>query len=129
MATPRSFLLPLAAFSLACAALLFAALRALQLPITGHYLVAVLYFPATTGLLHGWHERGSATDPRGFVRQFMTGLVLKMFLSIAVLVISMLFAPAGVRVPFALSFAAFYLAFLVFSTGRLLRLSRPAPRA
>lgn len=126
MATPqRSFLAPLSVFTLACAAALFFILRAVQAPITVHYFIALLYFAAITFFLHRWQENNLAADPKGFVRRFMTGLVLKMFLSIAVLVVCMLLVPGDLLVPFTLSFAVLYLAYLVFSTARLMRLSRP----
>ncbi|MBL7953278.1 MAG: hypothetical protein JNM62_16345 [Flavobacteriales bacterium] len=126
MATPqRSFLVPLSVFTLACAAVLFVILRAVKAPITTHYLFALVYFAAITFFLHRWQENNFATDPKGFVRRFMTGLVLKMFASIAVLVVCMLLVSAELLVPFTLSFAVLYLAYLVFSTARLMRLSRP----
>lgn len=127
MTTQRSFLPSLAVFTLGCAAALYAVLRAVHAPVTAHYLIAILYFPGITAFLHGWQEASFATDPKGFVRRFMLGLVLKMFISIAVLVIGMLVVPPDVLVPFTLAFAVFYLAYLVFSTTRLLRLSRSAP--
>lgn len=126
MATPqRSFLVPLSVFTLACAAALFVVLRAVQASITAHYFFALIYFAAITFFLHRWQENNFAADPKGFVRRFMTGLVLKMFTSIAVLVVCMLLVPAELLVPFTLSFAVLYLAYLVFSTARLMRLSRP----
>lgn len=126
MAAPqRSFLGPLSLFTLACAAALFIVLRAVQAPLSTHYFLALLYFAAITFFLHRWQENTFAADPKGFVRRFMTGLVLKMFASIAVLVVGMLLVPHELLVPFTLSFAVLYLAFLAFSTARLLRLSRP----
>lgn len=124
----RSFLVPLSVFTLACGAAMFAILRTVQAPLTAHYLIALLYFAVFTFFLHRWQEANFATDPKGFVRRFMTGLVLKMFASIAVLVTCMLLLPPDLLVPFTLSFAVLYLAYLVFSTARLMRLSRPTAR-
>jgi F0F1-type ATP synthase assembly protein I len=126
MATPqRSFLVPLSVFTLACAAVMFGVLHLLKAPITAHYFFALLYFAAITFFLHRWQENNFAADPKGFVRRFMTGLVLKMFASIAVLVVCMLLVPADLLVPFTLCFAVLYLAYLAFGTARLMRLSRP----
>ena len=106
---------------------------ALMLTLTGTpwhwgYAAVLVYLGGITLLLHRWQERALVEDPKGFVRRFMTGLVIKMFLSIFVLVVLLLIAPKPVVVPLALCFALLYLAYLVFSTTRLLRLSRTAPR-
>jgi len=129
MTTPqRSFLIPLTVFTLACGVAAFAILKAVRAPLTLHYLFTLIYFAATTFFLHRWQEGNLSTDPQGSVRRFMTGLVIKMFLSVFVLVVLLLVAPKPVIVPLALCFAVLYLAYLVFSTARLLRLSRTAPR-
>lgn len=92
------------------------------------FLGMPLYFAVLTYLLHRWQERALAGDPKGFVQRFMTALVVKMFASVAVLVVLLLTAPDAFITPMALGFAALYLAYVVFSTVRLMRLSRNAPR-
>ncbi len=92
-----------------------------------HYLVILLYFAGLTGLLHAWQEDGLISDPKGFVRRFMTALMGKMLLSLVALMVLLLFAPIAIRVPLALSFAVLYLGFLVFSTLRLFNLAKQAP--
>lgn len=128
MAAPqRSILFPLCVFTLACAAVMFVILRAVKAPLSAVYLAIPLYFAAITFLVHRWLEADLGDDPKGFVRRFMTGLVMKMFSSIAVLVVFMLLVPSPLLVPFTLSFAVFYLAFLAFSTVRSLRLPKRRP--
>ncbi len=125
MATPaRSFLLPLLAFTGVCAVVLFGLLKLVKAPVTAHYAIIFLYFVSITFFLHHWQEKSLITDPKGFVRRFMTGLVLKMFASVAVLVVLMLTLPKDIMIPFTLSFALAYLAYLTFSTNRLVRLSK-----
>ncbi len=128
MTTRRwSFLLPLLIFSTCCSAVLAGVLVAAGATLTPHYAGVVIYFAAITALLHAWQEHSFVTDPKGFVRRFMAGLMLKMFLSVVVLVILLFTIPKGISIPLALSFAVLYLAFLVFSTLRLMRLSRTVP--
>lgn len=70
-----------------------------------------------------------ATDPKGFVRRFMGGLMLKMLLSLGVLVVLLLRAPKETLMISGIAFAVLYLAFLSFSTVRLSSLSRKLPKA
>ena len=70
-----------------------------------------------------------ASDPKGFVRRFMAGLMLKMLLSLAVLFALLIRAPEKNVMPNGIAFAVLYLAFLAFSTVRLSALSRKLPRA
>lgn len=129
MATPRwSFLIPLLAFALCCALVLVAVLVATGAAVAPHYAGVLLYFVMITAILHGWQEDAFVTDPKGFVRRFMAGLMLKMFLSLAVLVILLFTVTKSLSIPLTLSFATLYLAFLAFSTLRLSRLSRTAPK-
>ena len=57
----------------------------------------------------------------------MAALMLKMVLSVALLVLVLLRVANAEVVPAALVFAFLYLAFLTFSTARLIRLSRKRP--
>lgn len=128
MTTRRwSFLLPILVFSACCSAALAGVLVASGAPISMHYVGAVVYFASITAVLHAWQEHAFVTDPKGFVRRFMAGLMLKMLLSVVVLVLLLFTVPKSVSIPLALSFAVLYLAFLAFSTLRLMRVSRAAP--
>lgn len=130
MATPgRSFLLPLVLFTLCCIGVLAGVLSLAGMHVTMHYYGIVAYFTAITAILHRWQEKGLDTDPKGFVRRFMAGLMLKMFLSVIVLVILLLTVPKHLSIPLSICFALLYLAYLAFSTVRLMRLSRTAPTA
>ena len=124
----RSFYLPFVVFVLACALVLVAVLYLNGSLITPHYAGVLLYFAAVTGFLHYWQENALVTDPKGFVRRFMAGLMLKMLLSMVVLVLLLFTAPKPIAIPLALSFAVLYLAFLAFSTLRLMKLSRGGPK-
>jgi len=129
MAAPqRSYLTVLVAFTLACVAGLALTARALHLPPNPVFLGLPLYFAVLTFLLHRWQEKALAGDPKGFVQRFMTALVVKMFASVAVLVALLLTAPDAFITPMALGFAVLYLAYVVFSTVRLMRLSQRAGR-
>ena len=121
--------LPVLLFTTACGACTALVLRLAGLPWHWGYAAALAYLSAVTLLLHLWQERAMVTDPKGFVRRFMAGLTLKMFVSIVAVAVVLLTHPRAEAVPLALAFALLYLAFLGFSTGRLVNLSRrrPAP--
>ena len=59
----------------------------------------------------------------------MTGLVLKMLVSLFLLLGIVFLVPRDLALPLALSFALLYLAFLGFSTARLVGMSRHLPRS
>ena len=63
-------------------------------------------------------------DPKGFVRRFMTAMVLKMFGCLIVVVCLVFLAPRAEAIPWILCFALLYLAFLAFSVARLMRRSK-----
>jgi hypothetical protein len=128
MTTPRwSFLAPLAIFTVCCSVFLGVILALTGSPLTIHYAAVILYFALITFGLHAWQEHAFATDPKGFVRRFMAALMGKMFLSVVVLVLLLFTVPREIVIPLSLSFAVLYLAFLVFSTMRLMKLSKSAP--
>lgn len=128
METPRrSYVLPLLLFTLVISVVLFGVLYATGVPFTWHFAGVVVYFTMITGGLHAWQENGLRADPKGFVRRFMAGLMLKMMLSVVLLVLILFLIPKSTSIPLALCFAVLYLAFLAFSTLRLMGLSRKAP--
>ncbi len=98
------------------------------LPLHLGHAAVLAYLGGLTLVLHLWQERAMITDPKGFVRRFMAGLTLKMFVSVVAVAVVLLTLPRGRAVPLALTFALLYLAFLGFSTGRLVHLSRRQPR-
>jgi uncharacterized protein involved in response to NO len=53
----------------------------------------------------------------------MTGLVVKMLVSLMLVLVIAVLAPKPFVIPFVLTFAVLYLAFLVFSVARLMLLS------
>lgn len=128
--TPQrwAFLVPLAIFTACCGVALYGMLALLGVPLTVHFAGILLFFAAFTGLLHAWQEHAFGADPKGFVRRFMAALMGKMFLSLVILVVLLITLPAALTVPVALSFALLYLAFLVFSTVRLMRLGKSTPQ-
>lgn len=129
MATARrSPVVPILLFAACTGAALYGVLHGLRLPFSWHYAAALVYLTVITVVLHTWQENALLTDPKGFVNRFMLGLVLKMMLSLALIVAVLFLLPRPVALPLALSFAALYLAFLVFSTVRLSARSRNAPR-
>lgn len=126
MATARrsSPVVPIFVFAAICAAATFGVLTTLHLPFTWHYGAVIAYLTGITLLLHLWQERGLITDPKGFVNRFMLGLVLKMLVSLMLIVAVVLLLPRELALPLALAFAMLYLAFLGFSTVRLMGRSR-----
>ncbi len=124
----RSPLLPVLLFALVCAGLTYGALHLLDQPLHWAYAAVIGYLTLTTYLLHHWQEGAMHTDPKGFVRRFMTGLVVKMLVSLFLLLAIVFLVPRELALPLALTFALLYLAFLGFSTARLVNLSRSMPR-
>ncbi|MBK9175306.1 MAG: hypothetical protein IPM46_02995 [Flavobacteriales bacterium] len=106
--------------------LAFYAIRIAPEPLHGFMLA---WFAMITIVLHLWQEHAMVADPKGFVRRFMAGLMLKMLLSLTVLVVLLLRAPTETVMPSGITFALLYLAFLAFSTVRLSALSRQLPKA
>jgi len=124
-----SFLIPILLFTAAMGLLLWIAFYGLQQPLEPAHGIMLLWFAAITTALHLWQEHSMATDPKGFVRRFMAGLMLKMLLSLGVLVVLLIRAPKETVMPNGIAFALLYLAFLAFSTARLTGLSRKLPKA
>lgn len=125
----RSPLLPVLLFALTCAGLTYGTLHLLGHPLHWAYAAVIGYLGLTTWLLHHWQEEAMHTDPKGFVRRFMTGLVVKMLVSLFLLLAIVFLVPGDLALPLALMFALLYLAFLGFSTARLVNLSRTMPKA
>ena len=121
-------LLPVLLFAAVCAAATWFGLRLLGLPFHWAYGLVVGYLATFTLVLHIWQERSMHTDPKGFVRRFMTGLVMKMLVSLFLLLAIVFLVPRDLALPLALCFAFLYLAFLGFSTARLVGFSRNLPR-
>ncbi|MBK7944582.1 MAG: hypothetical protein IPJ85_04405 [Flavobacteriales bacterium] len=124
-----SFLIPILLFTAAMGLLLWIAFYGLKQPLEPAHGIMLLWFAAITTALHLWQEHSMATDPKGFVRRFMAGLMLKMLLSLGVLVVLLIRAPKETVMPNGIAFALLYLAFLAFSTARLTGLSRKLPKA
>jgi hypothetical protein len=124
-----SFLIPIGLFTAAMAVLLWIALYGLRVPFEPLHAIMLAWFALVTASLHLWQEHAMATDPKGFVRRFMGGLMLKMLLSLGVLVVLLLRAPRETLMISGIAFAVLYLAFLGFSTVRLSGLSRKLPKA
>ena len=131
MMAPRrwSFLIPILLFTACMGLLLWIAFYGLQQGLQPVHAIMLLWFAAITTVLHLWQEHSMASDPKGFVRRFMAGLMLKMLLSRAVLFALLSRAPEETVMPNGIAFAVLYLAFLAFSTVRLSALSRKLPKA
>jgi hypothetical protein len=124
-----SFLIPILLFTAGMALLLWIAFYGMQLPLEPVHAIMLFWFAAITTVLHLWQEHAMTTEPKGFIRRFMAGLMLKMLLSLGVLVVLLIRAPKETVMPNGIAFAALYLAFLAFSTSRLSGLSRKLPKA
>lgn len=116
--------LPVLAFSACCTLVLAGVLHLTHQPFGPVVMGTVVYFLSFTLLLHRWQESTLRSDPKTSVRRFMTGLVIKMMVSLMVLLVTLLVLPREERLVFAMVFAGLYLAHLAFSTVRLQRLIR-----
>lgn len=111
-------------FSTAVFLTLWGILTLLNLPLTQVHAGMVLYFTTVTAVILVWVEGGTNPDPKRVVRRYMAALVLKMFLSVLLVAALLVLLPRHRAVPLALTFAVLYLAYLTFTTLRLMR--RPA---
>lgn len=120
------FSLPLAvaAFSAVVAVATYGVLALLGVHPGWIYGALVAFLGVATWLLHTWQEGQLLNDPKGFVRRFMLGLVLKMMMALLLIVLIVVALPHELALPLALAFAVQYLAFLGFSTIRLMGRSR-----
>ena len=125
----RSFLVPIVLFTLVCAAVTCCVLWLTGNPIDQRIWGIISYFMLLSTVLHAWQERSMITDPKGFIRRYLTGLSIKMFLSLIVLVVLLLATAKADRLPIAVTFILLYLAYLGFSTARMAMLIRKVPRA
>lgn len=116
--------LSVALFSLIMLATVVAGTRLAGLPWSPAYALEVVFFAVVSYLLLTWQEHAMVGDPKGFVRRFMTALVMKMFGCLIVVVCLVFLAPRDVAVPWILCFAMLYLAFLAYSVARLMRRSK-----
>ena len=114
----------MAAFSAFVAAATYGVLALLGLHLSWAYGALIALLGLATWLLHAWQEGQLLTDPKGFVRRFMLGLVLKMMMALLLIVLILVAFPRTFALPLALAFAFQYLAFLVFSAVRLMGRSR-----
>ena len=80
-----SFVLPFLLFNLFCAGALVALLSLFGIPFGMRHLAALLYFLLLGGALHHWQEAALATDAKVSVQRFMTGMVIKMLLTLFLL--------------------------------------------
>ena len=119
-----TFLVPIVAFTLACAVVTGSVLW-----ITGNNMdqriwAIISYFMVLSMLLHWWQERALDSDPGGSIRRYLAGLSIKMLLSLLLLTVLLMTQPPGDRLVIALVFILLYLAYLGFSTARLAMLIR-----
>jgi F0F1-type ATP synthase assembly protein I len=122
------FVVPLLLFTTVCAAFTWLVLHLCNEPFRPAHAGVIAYLTVVTWVLHAWQEGALASDPKGFVRRFMTGLVLKMFASIVLLVALVFMLPREEAIPLAVAFSLLYLAYLAFSTVRLSGLLRRLPK-
>lgn len=122
------FVVPLLLFTAACAVCTWLALHFFNVPFQAAHAGVIAYLTVATLALHAWQEGALESDPKGFVHRFMTGLVLKMFASLALLVALVFLLPREEAIPLAVAFALLYLAYLAFSTVRLSGLLRRLPK-
>ncbi|MBX2978533.1 MAG: hypothetical protein KF905_04485 [Flavobacteriales bacterium] len=125
MTTGRwSFPISLLVFNLACALGLYAVLAALEQPFGKVHYAALLYFLLLGAILHTWQERAFISHPQGSVQRYMTGMVIKMLLSLLLIMVLVIKLPKEDVLSFALPFMGLYLAHLAFGTVRLTALLR-----
>jgi len=106
----RPFLVPLLLFTAVCVVFTGLALHLCDIPFRATHAGVIAYLALVTLALHTWQEGALESDPKGFVRRFMTGLVLKMFASIIVLVVLVFVLPRAEAIPLAVAFSLLYLA-------------------
>lgn len=128
-AAPRPLLLPLLLFTVAVGAVLWSSLKLAGLTLGPAHLGILLYFGMASLLLHQWQERGLAGRPMLFQQRFMAGLAIKMMVSLVLLVVLVLLLPKEQVLSVAITFCALYLAYLGFSTARLVGMMRRNGRA
>jgi len=128
-AAPRPLLVPLLLFTAAVGALLWSSLKLAGLPMGPAHAGILLYFGLASLLLHRWQERGLEGRPMLFQQRFMAGLTIKMLLSLVLLVVLVLALPKEQVLSVAITFCALYLAYLGFSTARLVGMMRRNGRA
>lgn len=119
----RSPAFPILLFSGAIALVTWFALHLGGRPFAWPHVVMLGYFAAISLVLHAWQEK-SAGEAKVFMRRFMTGLVIKLMLSLLLLVILVVVLPTDAVKPLTVVFVLLYLAFLGFSTARLVMLIR-----
>ncbi|MFZ1689081.1 MAG: hypothetical protein WAU70_16790, partial [Flavobacteriales bacterium] len=122
-AVNRSPAIPVLLFSAAAALITWFALYLSGRPFGWPHVAMLAYFAAISLLLHTWQER-SAGEAKVFMRRFMTGLVIKLLLSLVLLVVLVVVLPAEAVKSLTVVFVLLYLAFLGFSTARLVMLIR-----
>jgi hypothetical protein len=116
-----SLLRSLLPFSVMCIALHRFVLGQLSIPFTDGQLVPPVLFTLLSLVLLTWQEAPGTSDPKAAIRRFMTGMVLKMFGSLTLLLVVALLLPRAERLAFAIAFMAYYLAHLAFSATRMTR--------
>lgn len=119
----RSPALPIILFSAAVALATWFTLYLSGRSFGWPYVVMLVYFASISLVLHAWQEQ-SAGDAKVFMRRFMTGLVVKLMLSLVLLVVLVVVLPTDAVKPITVVFVLLYLAFLGFSTARLVMLIR-----
>lgn len=117
-----SLLKSLLPFSVLCFALHLLVLRQLSIPFAGAQIVPPVLFTALSLVLLSWQEGHGTADPKAAIRRFMTGMVLKMFGSLTLLLVVALLLPRAERLAFAIAFMGYYLAHLAFSAVRMTRM-------
>ena len=123
MFSPRSPLLPVFLFGAVCTGATWLALRLGGRPFNWPYIAVLAWFTFITLALHLWQERAASTDVKSFMRRFMAGLVIKLLLSLVlVFVLIELLDDAPSLKYVVIAFVILYLAFLAFSTARLVML-------
>jgi hypothetical protein len=118
----------LAAFSVALGILAYGLCQWAGWPFEKAQWAILLFLAILTGALMLWQESAMAKDPKGFMFRYMLGLVIKLFTALVAVVAILMLLPRPQALRLALTLAAFYLAFLVFSTVRLSSRSRNLPK-
>lgn len=126
--SPRRILIATGLFTLVMAGLAYGAFRLAGWPFERPEWAALLFLAVGSAALLLWQERAMYLDPQGFMRRFVIGLALKMVAALFAVALILFLFPREHGVRLALTFALFYLAFLVFTTSRLSRESRRLPR-
>ncbi|MEQ8907669.1 MAG: hypothetical protein RIC95_00625 [Vicingaceae bacterium] len=115
-----SFLKALLLLAVALVCFHIAAINILAYSWTPIFLVAYLFFPLITFLIHKVLEKKIDSRPQTFVTYFMGSMTVKLLASLGLLLVILYTRPL-IKVHFAILFMTFYLAYTALSVTVLFK--------